>query len=102
MSLPMIVDSHCHLDFPKFDGSRRCRAPGADRRGRAHGHHCVKLGAFAPVLAVARSYPDIYASVEVHPHHVGEEDVATVDQLCALADDPKVVAIGETGLDFHA
>ncbi len=97
----MLIDSHCHLDFPDLlDRFDEVRANMADNGvGRAL---CVavNLEDFPRVLALARRAPELVASVGVHPDYsdVQEPDV---DTLVALADDPKVVAIGETGLDYY-
>ena len=97
----MFVDSHCHLDFPDLAVREEAvlAAMDANRVGRAL---CVavKLEDFPRVLALAERHPQLYASVGVHPdgEGVAEPDEA---QLIALADHPKVVAIGETGLDYH-
>ena len=101
MSLPVIVDSHCHLDFHKFDDDRddvvaRARNAGVARKVTI----CTKLSEFEQVVKLAHSYPDIFASAGIHPHHVAEEAAPTVADLVARAADPKVVAIGETGLDY--
>jgi TatD DNase family protein len=98
----MLVDSHCHLDFPDFttelDGVvARARAAGIGRMvtisTRVHRH--------ADVVAIAERFPDVYASVGTHPHYAHEElDVTTAD-LVARARHPKVVAVGEAGLDYH-
>jgi len=97
----MFVDSHCHLDFP--DLAEREAAVLATMAANRVGHAlcvAVKLEDFARVLALAERHPQLYASVGVHPDgdDVDEPDVA---RLTALAAHPKVVAIGETGLDYY-
>jgi TatD DNase family protein len=96
----MLVDSHCHLDFAKEE----------ERAGiiaRAHGAGVrtlltisTKLDEFAAVRAIAESDPDIWCSVGVHPHEA-EVEPASAETLVALTNHPKVVGIGETGLDFY-
>lgn len=96
----MLVDSHCHLNFPEL-------VENMDQvldtmRSHDVGHAlCVSvtLDKFPEVLAIAEQYPNIYASVGVHPDY---EDIQepTVEELVQLADHPRVVAIGETGLDY--
>lgn len=97
----MFIDSHCHLDFPQFV-ERRDAVLTAMAANRVGGALCVAvdLERFPAVLALAGSAPHLWASVGVHPEHTeGEEpDVA---RLVALADHPRVVAIGETGLDYY-
>jgi TatD DNase family protein len=98
----MLVDSHCHLDFPDFaddlDGIvARARARGIGRlltistRVRRHDQ----------VLAIAKRFEDVSCSVGTHPHHAHEELDIAADELVARTADPKVVAIGEAGLDHH-
>src|SRR3954463_6388959 len=96
----MLVDSHCHLDFPEL---------AADTAGvlddmRAHGvSHAlcvsVTLEDFPKVRALAEQHENLYASVGTHPDYP-EAPLVTVDALLHLAEHPKVVAIGETGLDY--
>ena len=97
----MFIDSHCHLDFPEFAS----RMPDVLGRMAEHGvTHAlsisVDLAVFPKVLAVAESAPHLFASVGVHPDYETIEE-PTVDELVALAAHPKVVAIGETGLDYY-
>jgi TatD DNase family protein len=96
----MYVDSHCHLDFPELS-SRLDEILATMRANRVDRALCVSvtLEDFPRVLALAEAHPHLYASVGVHPDHreAREPDVAT---LVALADHPKVIAIGETGLDY--
>ncbi len=97
----MYIDSHCHLDFPEFAS----RMPDVLDRMAEHGvTHAlsisVDLAAFPKVLAVADSAPHLFASVGVHPDHEDTHE-PTVAELVALARHPKVVAIGETGLDYY-
>lgn len=96
----MFIDSHCHLDFPELSD----RLPEilatmeANQVGRAL---CVSvdLPDFPRVLKLAETYPHLYASVGVHPDYE-ETPEPTVEQLVTLANHPKVIAIGETGLDY--
>lgn len=97
----MFVDSHCHLDFPDLASREEAvlAAMAANRVGHAL---CVsvKLEDFPRVLALAERHPQLFASVGVHPDNDGVEEPDEA-RLLALADHPRVVAIGETGLDYH-
>ncbi|MDF0376739.1 TatD family hydrolase [Methylophilus sp. YYY-1] len=96
----MLVDSHCHLNFPEL--VQNMDQVLESMRSNQVGHAlCVSvtLDKFPEVLAIAEQYPNIYASVGVHPDY---EDITepTVQGLVELANHPRVVAIGETGLDY--
>src|SRR3954468_23225117 len=96
-----LVDSHCHLDFPELAAD----TSGVLEDMRAHGvSHAlcvsVTLEDFPKVRALAEQHENIYASVGTHPDYP-EAPLVTVDALLHLADHPKVVAIGETGLDYY-
>ncbi|TJZ83941.1 TatD family hydrolase [Paracoccus hibiscisoli] len=97
-----LTDSHCHLDFPDFDGEHaalidRARAAGVGRMVTI----CTRLRQEPAVRALAKAHDGVFYAVGTHPMSVADEPMATVDQLVALADHPKFVAIGETGLDYH-
>lgn len=96
----MLVDSHCHLNFPELQSNmEQIRASMHDNQV---GHALcisVTLKDFPQVLALAETYPNFYASVGVHPDYE-DEPPFTVDDLVNLANHPKVIAIGETGLDY--
>lgn len=98
----MLVDSHCHLNFEQLstqldDVVRRAKLAGV-------GHMLTigtKLREFDSVRKIAEDYDNIHCSVGIHPHEAEEEgETVTVEKLLALSDHPKVVAIGETGLDY--
>lgn len=96
----MLVDSHCHLDFPDFADD----LDGVVSRAQTAGVGvlltiCTHVAKFPQVLAVAERYENVYCTVGTHPHNAGEES-ATADELIALADHPKVIGFGETGLDY--
>src|SRR5579863_9193894 len=98
MSFPGLVDSHCHLDFPEFEG--RIDAVREEMRERGVTHAlCISVNFpdMPKVLSLADTYGNFFASVGVHPDH---DDHSPVDeeQLVDLAKRPKVIAIGETGL----
>ncbi len=98
----MLVDSHCHLDFPDFTQERdaivaRARAAGVGTMLTIG----TRLDQFPGVQAIADSYPDIWCSVGVHPHEAADHAALSAADLTALAAHPRVVGIGETGLDFH-
>jgi TatD DNase family protein len=98
----MLVDSHCHLDFPDFaddlDGVvGRARAAGIGRIVTIS----TRVAKHAGLIAIAERFPDVFCSVGTHPHNAHEElDVGAAD-LVERARHPKVVAIGEAGLDYH-
>ncbi|MDI6026109.1 TatD family hydrolase [Corticibacterium sp. UT-5YL-CI-8] len=97
----MLVDSHCHLDFPDFEAERadviaRAVAAGVGRMVTIS----TRVRRFPDILKIAESFDEVYCSVGTHPHNAHEELDITVDQLVALAEHPKVVAIGEAGLDY--
>jgi TatD DNase family protein len=98
----MLVDSHCHLDFPDFAAERdavveRARLAGVGRLVTIS----TRVRRFPGVLAIAEAYSEVYCSVGTHPHNAGEETDVTAEMLIDLAAHPKVVAIGEAGLDYY-
>lgn len=97
----MFVDSHCHLDFPEL-AERQDEILALMAHNAVTQALCVsvKLETFPRVLALAEAYPHLYASVGVHPDNNDCEE-PDVDRLLALAAHPRVVAIGETGLDYY-
>lgn len=98
----MIVDSHCHLDFPDFAEEldavvARAREAGVGRMVTIG----TRIRRAAEVKAIAERFDDVFCSVGTHPHNAGEEEGIPLETLLAEADHPKVVAIGEAGLDYH-
>jgi TatD DNase family protein len=99
---PEIVDSHCHLDFPDFDGEvaqvvARARAAGVTRMVTI----CTRLAQAPKVRAIAEAHAGVFWAAGIHPMRAGEGPEVTVAELVALAEHPKFVGIGETGLDYH-
>ena len=98
----MLVDSHCHLDFPDFAAERdavvaRARTAGVGTMLTIG----TRLDQFPPVRAIAETYDDVWCSVGAHPHEAADHVETTAAELVAFAEHPRVVGIGETGLDFH-
>jgi TatD DNase family protein len=98
----MLVDSHCHLDFQDFDADRddvvaRAKAAGVDTLVTIS----TRVRRFAGLAALTERYPRVFASIGTHPHNAAEEPDVTTAELVAIAAAPKVVAIGEAGLDYH-
>ena len=98
----MLVDSHCHLDFPEFgDDLDGVLARAAEAGVGTMQTICTRVTQFDAVRALAEDHVPIWCSVGIHPHHVAEEPEITADHLVRMTDHPKVIGIGETGLDFH-
>jgi len=98
----MLVDSHCHLDFPDFSAEldavvARARAAGIGRLVTIS----TLVGKFPLLRAIAERFDEVYCSVGTHPHHAAKEPNVTAEDLIAAAEHAKVVAIGEAGLDYH-
>jgi TatD DNase family protein len=101
MTLPVLIDSHCHLDFPDF-------GPEVEEVvARAHGAGVglmltisTKVSEFDRVRAVAERFPHVYCTVGIHPHEAASEPETDTATLVEMAKHPKVVGIGETGLDY--
>src|SRR5262245_5230241 len=98
----MLVDSHCHLDFPDFAAELDQVVARAKDVGVTT---LVTIGTrvrrFQQVRAAAERFANVYWSVGTHPHNAHEELDVTADDLVRLTEHPKVVAIGEAGLDYH-
>src|SRR6202167_1318916 len=98
----MLIDSHCHLDFPDFAAEldavvARARAAGIERMVTIS----TRVARQPELLAIAERFPNVFCSVGTHPHYAHEELDVTLDDLVAHARHAKVVAIGEAGLDYH-
>jgi TatD DNase family protein len=98
----MLVDSHCHLDFPDFVEERDAVVA----RARAAGVTTLltigtRLDQFPAVRAIAEAYDNVWCSVGAHPHEAFDHAATSAAELAMLAAHPRVVGIGETGLDFH-
>lgn len=98
----MLIDSHCHLDFEAFDGERDALMDRAMAAGVAGVITiCTRVRWFERVQSIAERYRNVACSVGTHPHNAADEADVTADEIVALADHAKVVAIGEAGLDYH-
>ncbi len=98
----MLVDSHCHLNFPDFredldDVVKRARDNGVGVMQTI----CTEMAEFDEVYGITERYKDIYCSVGVHPNDSGAADVVSAEELLAKTSLPNVIGIGETGLDYH-
>ena len=98
----MLVDHHCHLDFPDFAAD----LDGILARAAAAGVGIIvsistRIRRFDALLAIAGRYPNVFCSVGTHPHYAHEELDTPVADIVRLTQHPKVVAIGEAGLDYH-
>ncbi len=106
MSIPptnaKITDSHCHLDFPDFAEE----LPQVVSRAVEAGVHrmvtiCTRLRLLPQVQAIAEAHAPVFFAAGTHPMSAADEPLATFDELVKLAEHPKFVGIGETGLDYH-
>ena len=98
----MLIDSHCHLDFPELAGDieavlARARAAGVGLMVTIS----TRVRRFNELIALVEAHDAVFCSVGTHPHNAAEEPDITVEELVALSRHPKVVAIGEAGLDYH-
>jgi TatD DNase family protein len=98
----MLVDSHCHLDFPDFEDELDDVIARARRAGvGAMVTIGTEIARFDRVLAIASADENIYCTVGTHPHEAGTDGEGDPQRLAALAAHEKVIGIGETGLDYH-
>ena len=100
--IPHITDSHCHLDFPDFEGQlpeliANAQAAGVTRMVTI----CTKLRQEPDVRAIAEAYAPVFYAAGTHPMSVASEPLATFDELVEMSKHPKFVGLGETGLDYH-
>ena len=98
----MLVDSHCHLDFPALAQERdavlaRARAAGVGVMQTIG----TRLDGFEQVVAITEAHPDIYCSVGVHPHRAAKEPLGDPGRLVAWTAHPRVIGVGESGLDYY-
>jgi TatD DNase family protein len=98
----MLIDSHCHLDFPDFAPERdavvaRARAAGVSPMITIS----TRLRRFEEIYALTRAYEDVFCSAGTHPHNASEEKDVPLEDILKAAQREKVVAIGEAGLDYH-
>lgn len=100
--LPELVDSHCHLDFPDFEGQvddliARAKAAGVTRMVTI----CTRIANLPKVRAMSEAHEGLFHTYGIHPLHVVEEPEISVSELIALSAHPKFVGLGECGLDYH-
>lgn len=98
----MLIDSHCHLDFPELqqnlpDCLARAKAAGVDKFLTIS----TKLSQFDRILALVNDWPQVYGSIGIHPHHAATEAMWPEAEFIRACQHPKIIAIGEAGLDYH-
>ena len=97
----MLIDTHCHLDFPDFEAERDAIVARAHEAGVEQMITIsTRVKRFETILSIAEAYPNVFCSVGTHPHNAYEELDITTEDLVRLSAHPKVVAIGEAGLDY--
>lgn len=98
----MLIDSHCHLDFPQLaeqlsEVLARAKAAGVGRMTTISTH----VARFETYRALAETHPEVFFTIGTHPHHAAEEPDVPVSRLLSLSEHPRCIAIGEAGLDYH-
>ncbi len=102
MTVPTLVDSHCHLDLEQFDADRAAVLERAQARGVSMiVNPGIDLLHCRQAIDLADRHPQVYAAVGIHPNSSADFSELTLDQLRGMVDHPKVLAIGEIGLDYH-
>ena len=102
MTVPTLVDSHCHLDLEQFDADRAAVLERAQARGVSMiVNPGINLLHCRQAIDLADRHPQVYAAVGIHPNSSADFSELTLDQLRGMVDHPKVLAIGEIGLDYH-
>jgi TatD DNase family protein len=100
--MSILVDSHCHLDFPDFEADLVAIVDRATAAGVARTVSIsTRVRGFDKLLSIAEQFSSVYCSIGTHPHYAHEELDVTVEELVERSRHPKVVAIGEAGLDYH-
>jgi len=98
----MLVDTHAHLQWASFD---RDREKAIDRARKVNVKHIVNIGfnldGSRKAIELVKKHQGLYATIGIHPHNASQLNEALLDKLTKLSENPKVVAIGETGLDYH-
>ncbi len=98
---PNLIDSHCHLNFDNFAGElENVVARARDAGVRCMLTICTKLSEFEKLIEITESFDEIFCSVGVHPHEVVTEGIPELKKLIEFTQHPKVVGVGETGLDY--
>jgi TatD DNase family protein len=98
----MIVDSHCHLNFPDFKDDIDAVIERAEQNGVGLMQTiCTEMAEFEEIHEITRKYPSVYCSVGVHPNDSAKADIAEVEHIVNKAKLDKVIGIGETGLDYY-
>ncbi len=98
----MLVDSHCHLDYEVFsEDFSQMLARAKDNDVRLMQSICTKIVDFPKIKKLIESYPQIYGSIGIHPHEVDEHPEISVEDLLEYTKHPKIIGIGETGLDLY-
>ena len=98
----MLIDTHCHLDFPKLDEQLEAVLERAEQANiKQMVTICTKVREFDKIVKIAEAHDNIYCSVGTHPHYAQDELDIPIDEIIALSIHPKVVAIGEAGLDYY-
>lgn len=98
----MLIDSHCHLDFPELKGDLGAVVARAGDAGiGVMLTISTRVRRFPELAAIVEAHDNVFASIGTHPHNAAEERDVTLDEILEIARHPKVVAIGEAGLDYH-
>lgn len=98
----MLVDSHCHLDFQELNKNLSDIIKSANDNDIAYLQTiCTKISNFNNVVKIAESYKNIFCSVGIHPNEIAQEKICSTKQLVDYTKHPKVISIGETGLDYY-
>jgi TatD DNase family protein len=100
--VPNLIDTHCHINFDAYDADRAAVIERAVAQGVSRIiNPAVDLETGAAALALADEYPEVYAAVGIHPNDTADFDPAIIERIAEQASHPKVVAIGEIGLDYY-